>query len=262
MAEGFGSDAGTVEGDQEVVGESENSAEPPTAPPPTTQAQTPAATPPVTPQPAAAAVPPGSPTQATPEPQAPQVPPATPQPNYEEWRAQQVSALEKSYFVSPEAADKFLTEPEVALPKLAAQLHMGVMEQVMQAVQAAVPQWITAHQTMANQEKTSREQFYAVNQDLNNPAYERAILHMGTTFRQMNPTASADEAARVIGNMVRSALGLQAPPNAVVTPAAPAPAAAPQVFTPARGGGGLAAPVAPASTNPWASMAEEFLQEN
>jgi hypothetical protein len=257
-----GDDGAVVEGDAEVLGESENSTEPPTSAPatPPTPVAAPAApapsTPPVEPVTAAVPTPPTTPPPS-------QEPPAQPQASYAEWRGKQIEGLEKHYAFDEETSAKLLTEPEVVLPQLAARLHMEVTEHVMRSVMSAMPQWMDNMNQGRTREADAQSMFETINPDLKDPSYKNAILQMGMAYRQMNPNAPAEEAVKVIGNMVRSALGLAAPqsaPGMVVVPqAAPAPAA-PAPFTPVRGGGGAAVPVQ-TSNNPWASMAEEFLTE-
>lgn len=221
----------TVEGDVEV-------AEP--AEPPTPQTE-PSAEPSAVPPPAAEDTPPPA-----------QEPPAEPQVRYDEVRAKQIEALAARYAFDEETADRLMTEPDKVLPQLAARLHMDVAEAVLRSVMLALPQWIDAHMGMKGRESEAERIFFEANPDLRDAKYRDAILMMGQTFRSMNPSAPAEEAVKVIGAMVRAAFGLQQPQRQM--PSAPAP------FTPVRGGGGTAAP-APKQVNPWAELAEEFLDE-
>lgn len=257
----FGRD---VEGDAEVIGESENSSD--DVPP------TPAASPAPASVPQGTEAPPSPGTQtppvvpaaqpAPPSPTPSQEPPAQPNVPYTQWRETQVAGLEKFYTFDDETSAQLLSEPEVVLPKLAAKLHMEVVEHVMRSVATAMPRWIEGVQQSQMIETTAENAFYGANPDLKDPAYRNVVLQMGMAYRQMNPSAPAEEAVKVIGNMVRSVMGLTSPaPLSAdnVTPAAPQAASA-GVFIPARGGGGGAVPVQ-TSNNPWASLAEEFLTE-
>lgn len=259
--DGEGDFGGNVEGDAEVVEGSENPVESSPAKP---------ATPPVTSAPAvqqeippAATQPPAQTPVPAPAPTSPptpsQEPPVQPSTSYAEWREKQLEGLVKHYAFDDATSTQLLTEPEVVLPQLAAKLHMEVVEHVMRSVQTAVPQWIQAFNQTQTVEKSAEEAFFSANPDLKDPAYKNAILQMGMAYRQMNPNAPASEAVKVIGNMVRSAMGLNPtiPPQQVTQPAAQAQA---PVFIPARGGGGGAVPQ-PVTNNPWAVLAEEFLTE-
>jgi hypothetical protein len=171
--------------------------------------------------------------------------------------------LEKHYAFDDETSAKLLTEPEVVLPQLAAKLHMEVVEHAVRSVMAAMPQWLEQSNTARTRESSAEQLFYGANPDLKDPAYTTAVFQMGQAYRAMNPSAPAEEAVRVIGNMVRTAMGLSQPQapagSTVVQPQAPVAApAAP--FIPARGGGGAAAPT-PVSSNPWSAMAEEFMTD-
>lgn len=262
MDQGDDDTGGAVEGDSEVIEASENADQstevPPTSTPPAVQAPPTEPTPPVP----ATQVPPVQPPAATQPPTPPQEPPAQPQPQYAEWRGKQLEALEKHYAFSDESATKMLTEPETVIPKLAAQLHMEVTEHVMRSVFQAIPQWVKQVNDATSTETKAETVFYETNPDLKDPSYRSAIIQMGTVFRQLNPNAAPEEAVKTIGNMVRSAMGLAplqpSQSGAIPTAAVTTPSAAP--FTPARGGGGGAVPT-PASNNPWATMAQEFLDD-
>jgi hypothetical protein len=169
--------------------------------------------------------------------------------------------LEQHYAFDDETSAQLLTEPEVVIPKLAAKLHMEVVEHVMRSVQSAVPQWIQGYNNSQSTEQAAETTFYGANPDLQDPAYKGAIIQMGMAYRQLNPSAPAEEAVKVIGNMVRSAMGLGAPmPSAPSGGAASVAQALAPTFTPARGGGGGAA-LTSTSDNPWAKLAEEFTDD-
>ena len=250
-----GDDSAFAEGESEVV-EPAPLATPPTAetapvvPPTSAPAEPP---PPASPAPAPEAVTP----EATP-PAPVSVAPETPAVDYATWRGEQISKLEGLYKLSDDVAAQLLSEPEVVLPKMAAQLHMAVTEAVLQSVNNALPQVIQSIQQTDTVEKSAQKLFTDINPDLADSKYRDGILRVGTMYRQMNPKATPEESARVIGNMVRTAYGLQAPPAPAsglpAAPAAPAPSPAP--FVPSRGGGGGVTPAAP--QNVWAQMAQEL----
>lgn len=242
-------EGGVVEGDAEVVEETPESVAAPAAPvvPPVTSEPTPPVAPtPVTPAPAVVAPTPAS---------APA--PATSPADYATWREGRVAELETQYAIDPDSANALLTEPETVLPKLAAKVHMEVLESSMRAMQAMMP--VMMQQITANTERnnSAKSLFTSVNPDLADPQYEPAIMQLGQVFRNVNPTAAPDEAARAIGALVRSALGIA--PGVAVQPQAPAPAYVPPIpFTPSRGGpGGRSG----GSDNVFTALAEEFLRE-
>lgn len=252
----------TVEGD--VVIEPGSHTPPPVAKPVTPQAAPVQAAPPAPPAPAAAPVPPVAPAQAqTPPPQQPQAPaaqPSGPAPEeYGTWRTNRLTELEQHYAVNGEDATALLTEPELVLPKLAARVHMEVLESAMRAMQAMVPvmmEQTTAHTAINTQAKGL---FHSVNPDLADPKLEPAIIRLGMTYREVNPTAGPEESARAIGNLVRAALGIVTPQAGVQPQAAPRPApVAP--FVPMRGGGG--GQRAPVSDNQFTALAQEMLMDD
>mgnify|MGYP003439753444 FL=1 len=250
MADELIADDSAVEGDEVVV-----------ETPETPVVETPAATPP----PADNSVDTPA-TVTTPAPSAPAVaPPAVPTATTEEysvWRENRLTQLEQMYAVDEESATALLTEPELVLPKLAAKVHMEVMENSMRAMQAMVP--VMMHQVQQHAELNTRAKslFHGTNPDLVDPSYEPMIMEMGQSFRRVNPNASPEQASKAIGNLVRAALGIAAPQ--VQQPGIPPqvqqrqPAVVP--FSPARGAGGGNAPVRP--SNPFEAMAEEMRNED
>lgn len=249
-------DAGlTVEGEFEVDdqgGEPDGSPEEPT---PAAPAQEPTAPVQETPAPVAEPVAPVQP--QTPQPVAPEPQPAqAPQPalDYSSWRAQHLGNLEKRYALDTDTAQALLTEPETVLPRLAAQVHLEVTENVLKAVQDMIPGMMQQVTKATETEHKAETAFFEANPDLSG-VDKAKILQIGAMFRQVNPQADADTAIRTIGSMVRTALGLPAGgvPAQGVAPSAP-PAPVVQPFAPARGGGGGTASRAPAQANPWADL--------
>lgn len=183
-------------------------------------------------------VPPGAPT--VPVVPAPQIDVAA-----EETRLR--GELEKAYAFSEEEALAFQTEPELVLPKLAANLHMQITKDVMAGIQSILPSLMTNISAASTAEQTARNQFYSVNPDLANPQFEDAIIQCGKLFRSVNKDAPADRAAILIGNMARQALGLpslQAVQSTTTASGSVTNPVQPQVtqkimpFSPSRGGSG------------------------
>lgn len=255
-----------VEGD--LAFEDGGSENPPDSPPAPTAAPASAvpaaapaaASPPVVPTAPAVAPQPSQPTpppqtQVQPQAAEPQVAPEV----YQNWRSTRLGELEKHYTFSEDESAALLTEPELVLPKLAAKVHMEVLENSMRAMQAMVPvmmEQVTRNTTVETQAKGV---FFSVNPDLSDPSYTQAIHQLGTAYRQMNQTAGPEEASRAIGNLVRAALNMQpaaahqGSPGVTPAPVAPAP------FAPVRGGGGGNRP-APAG-NIFEQFASEILAE-
>jgi hypothetical protein len=162
--------------------------------------------------------------------------------------------------MSEDEALAFQTEPELVLPKLAATLHMQITKDVLAGVQSIMPQLMQHVQGQAAANTQARDMFYSVNPDLDKPEVEEAIFQCGKLFRQVNPTAPAEVAAKRIGDMVRQALGMpgaypqnEQPATApAVAPVQSAPRIVP--FSPARGGGNAPA-VKPLSE--WERLADE-----
>lgn len=258
LDEDFDSDDVSIEGDSEVVEPAKvetpvKAEEQPTGTPP---AAVPPATPPVVPPPPAAEVPPQPAAQPTP------AQPGQPPADYQAWRQTRETELAGTiYAINDADAQALLTEPETVLPRMAARMHMEVMESAMRAIQSVIPRMIEGYNQHERANTQAKSLFTSINPDLGDPSYENAILELGQVYRKVNPTAPAEEAARAIGALVRSALGIAAPQAPGVTlPTAPAPVAQPAPFTPARGGG--TGQVPRPSGNQFEALANEFLQDD
>ena len=259
LDEDFDAEDVSVEGDTEVV-ESPKTEPAVKTEEPAAGATPPAVTPPVTPP----VVPPVQPAaEVPPQPSAQPAPAQPEQPaDYQAWRQNRETELASTLYAINEAdAQALLTEPETVLPRMAARMHMEVMESTMRALQSVLPQAIQGY-TQHEQANTQAKQFFTgVNPDLANPAYEPYILQFGEVYRKVNPTAGPEEAAKAIGALVRSALGIAAPqqgiappPQQVSQPATPVP------FTPARGSG--TGNPAPTPANQFVQLANEFLNDD
>lgn len=254
-----------VEGDQEIIGESSpaQSAGEPSQPaaPPVQAAPTPPVAAPTSPAAAPAPVAPVAQVpQSAPPPQTQGSAPAElPSPEvYQNWRAGRLGELEQHYTFTEDESAALLTEPELVLPKLAAKVHMEVLENSMRAMQAMVPLVMEQYQQHTQVETSAKSLFSTINPDLVDPRFEPVILQLGATYRQMNRTAGPEEASRAIGNLVRAALNMQSfQPQQSPQGSAPAPVAAP--FAPVRGGGGGSRP--PVSSNPFEQLASEMMSD-
>ena len=253
----------TVEGDLEVVPGAGDVVEPtPGVTPPATPDAAP--TPAATPTPSAATPPVQAPAVETPAPvaptpSAPQVEPS-PLPDYAAWRSQREADLAaQTYSITDEDASKLLTEPETVLPRMAARMHMEVMESTVRVMQTMLPRLMQSVQQTEQREISAKSFFQTANPDLADPRLEPAIMEMGQVYRRLNPAASPEQAAQAIGNLVRASLGIAMPAQA-----APAPTSAPAVpvvpFVPARGGPGGA--VAGGQKDSWGQLADEFLADD
>lgn len=165
------------------------------------------------------------------------------------WEKEQLGNLESVYAISPEDAEKLNTEPEIILPKLAANMHLMVTKSLLTAVQGMIPEYLAMHTQQASVEQEARSSFYSVHPELNDPKYEAAVLQVGKMFRAANPTAPREVAIKTIGDMVKQSLGITVPQTVQTSPTPATPAARP--FTPAKGGGQRAAPK---TANIWNEM--------
>lgn len=149
------------------------------------------------------------------------------------------------YKIPEDQAAKLPTEPENVLPFLAARLHQTVVQNVQQMLDQVLPQHISTYMKVTEAEASAKKAFYDVWPELK--PYEQQVLQAGQLYRQLNPTVSAQDFIKAVGNLVSSSLGIAvaAPlPAAGGTPA-PAPAASMPIspgYQPTGGAGGARGP--------------------
>lgn len=175
--------------------------------------------------------------------------------DFKEWHASELERLAtKVYAFDEETAQRLQTEPELVLPRLAAELEMNATQRALEAVQRMLPQLVPQMVNVQQVEQQADEFFFGKNPDLKK--YKAQVLEAGKMFRKMNKNATPEEAAERIGNMVRMSLGLK-----VVESAKPSQQTAPAKRTPhkpAAAGSGRAAPAKPAADKDmWSDLASD-----
>lgn len=270
---------------------------PPVVPPvaaPTTPPATPQVPPPVAGQPPAAVVPPvATPPAATP-PAAVTPPVATPpapvapvQSQAEIQAAQQarrqeyVTQVQKGYTFTEQEALELNANPAAALPKLAAKMHVDMLESAVHGIMMQVPQVLENLLVQRETTRRNEDEFYAAWPmiDRKNPEHRAAVNGILGALVQRNPSIARAEAMKQTGAAALVALGIPyAPPAAapqapvvpgqpqvpVAPPAAAAPPAIPPVvgFTPAvPGAGGQGLPGRAGEENPFSKMSREFEED-
>jgi hypothetical protein len=187
--------------------------------------------------------------ETTPEPEQP-VQPQSPQvltPEQQEWQRQQqelyqqqllaqrqqqqttqrqqaLDNLARNYVLDPKTAEEFEVNPTEAIPKMAAHLHMAVLEQVLPLVQRMIPPTVQQVQKQTSTVQADEETFFSDYPELREHADK--VGQFAAIWRRMNPQADFDTAKKAIGDHMKIALGLhQAPPSADPTPPPPPPPA-------------------------------------
>lgn len=121
--------------------------------------------------------------------------------DYEKWRSDAETLLaERHYNLTQEQADEFDADPGAAIPKLAAKLHMEVMQQSVAMVAGMIPQ-IMQNVTAVQANETAREQeFFAEWPELKE--HRDQVVKLGAIYVQMNPQATFEEFKRDVGAQV------------------------------------------------------------
>jgi len=145
--------------------------------------------------------------------QAPEAPEQLQQP--QQFTPDQIRAAEAAYAAQlanlytfdEDTAMRLQTEPEKVLPALAAKLHLDVMKTVMAQMRGMLPEMMQTQTKSVERETQAKSQFFGAWPELQ--GYEKQVLEVGRMYRQLNPSAPAEEAVRRIGETAMAALGLQ-----------------------------------------------------
>lgn len=130
------------------------------------------------------------------------------QEDFNKWRQAEIERISsETYQFDEETAARLQTEPELVLPKLAAELELNATKRALEAVQRMLPQLVPQVVERGTTEKAATDAFYGANPDLKK--YHKQVMIAGRTFRQLNPKATPQEAIEKIGAMVRASLGLK-----------------------------------------------------
>lgn len=180
--------------------------------------------------------------------------------NQEEVLKQLHEGFAKQYQLDEETADQFLTDPAVALPKLAAQLHVNILSHVMQLIQTHLPQQITQVQEMAVKRQTIESQFKEAwpDLDLNKPEISEVVTEASKLAKQRYPKAEMSELIQKTGLIAHALMGTVSAGQAPAV--APTPAASPKPVspTPSRQ---TVHPATPAVKNEWDMVLDEFKED-
>lgn len=172
---------------------------------------------------------------------------------FAEWQQSETTRLTKEYQFSEDDAARLQTEPELVLPELAAKMQMSMTQSIVEIVQRMMPQMVQPELQRTSKEAEAETFFAQHNSDINlkDATHRNAVIEAGKAFRKMNPKATPEQAAKGIGQIVRTALDLK-------TVAAPPPVPkAKGVHRPAAAGSRGPAASAKAEPNKWAELSED-----
>lgn len=204
-------------------------------------------------------------TQATPPPTTAQAPATESPPDgfrqldqaIEQSREKVIDAVAaQTYQLTQEELEAVQVEPEKAIPKLLARVHVNTVQGVVRHIAQQMPALVSALITQRDDNSKREKEFFDAWPQLDRQKHSADIIRVGQVFRQLNPNATMQDFIRHVGAQVVLANGLhiqqQKPQQTTVAPPPPQQPA----FVPA-GVGRTSAPAAPsAPTNPWEEMVE------
>lgn len=162
-------------------------------------------------------------------------------------------AAQKIFALTDEDAAALATNAEQVIPRLMGQVYQQSILASMNLIKSFIPQMITqgvvSHTARTAKSTEAINEFYTTHPDLNAKDHGDLVKTWSKSFRQANPAATRAEAIKFVGNAVRFQAGL--PPLS----SAPAPAARPTAFAPARHG--ARTPPLSAEHDPYSGLGED-----
>ena len=192
---------------------------------------------------------------------APVQPPSAPTLDSAALRQAELTRLENSYAMDDESARMMTVQPEAVLPKLAAALHLNVVESVINTIMTRIPEVVRMVQQTEGVAQKNEQAFYSMWPQLNKPEHAATVYNAVAAYKHINPKASREEVMRAAG--LQALISLRLPvPRELFEVEAPQQTHAPfQPAAPAGGARGGTTPP-PSNQNPFAVIAEEFVSED
>lgn len=106
------------------------------------------------------------------------------------------------YSIDEETANAYLANPAEVLPKLAADMHIGIMENVVAVMKQMVPQLITQISTQTAREGKLDEAFYGAWPQLNTAELRKQVDDAKILYKNQYPQATMKKMIADVGMMV------------------------------------------------------------
>lgn len=164
---------------------------------------------------------------------------------------------DKTYAMSEEESRTLFEAPEKVLPRLAAKVHLEVVQNVLGTLGQILPGTIFAVQQAQVQQNALLEDFWGSHPTLDRKADHASVMEIARVYRQQNPSASFDDFKKVVGSTAMVRLGkLPVAPGQV--PVAVAPVRGAPTAPAARGSTPLAPVAPPSGSDFWGAFAENL----
>ena len=160
---------------------------------------------------------------------------------------------EQHYALDEEMVDELRDTPETAVPKLMAKAHSDIYLSVFNAVGQMLPQMMQTVQRNQIAEAQNVEAFQKAWPLIDLTQHGGLVERIGMTYRQLNPTVSAEDFIKEVGAQAMIALRLQPATSGEETPEK-----TPKPFQPTRASGGPSGKPAPANVFEQMAMEEEL----
>ena len=177
-------------------------------------------------------------------------------------RTKALETLATQYAIAEEDQSALISEPEKVLPKILAQAHARIMDNVQAYVNSVLPNMVRGLRTQDEQVAEGTKKFFGEWPELNKPEHMGAVARILQGYRQANPQAKPEDVIREGGIAALVALRIPIPERVLKVHNAGAPdATKPAAFAPVSGPGSTHAAPQQGEQNAFTVLAEEDLTE-
>jgi len=179
---------------------------------------------------------------------------------FAELRNREITRLESIYALNAEDAASILTQPEVVVPKMLANLHVQVCDSIISAIMSRIPETVEMTMQQGRAARDAEDDFHKAWPMLKDAKYRETVGRCIQAYRAVNPRASREETIRASGLNALITLRIPIPQELLAQPA-PQPSMPAASFQPAAPAGGGALPIPAKTNNPFVLLNEEFDKE-
>lgn len=113
-----------------------------------------------------------------------------------------MSELETSYGITKEEGEALLADPEAEVPKLAARIHMNVVEATLSVLSRQLPHAVAGINKATTSQQKAQDAFYEQWPKLNDPKFAASITRQAQAYRAQNPDATQEQVNAEVGGAV------------------------------------------------------------
>lgn len=206
--------------------------------------------------------------QEQPQTQQQSTPAATPQASFDQLAAEIDKSKDKFvdilaehiYKMDDKLAEQLSVEPDKAVPKLLANAHVNIVQNVLRTVAQQIPAVVNGLLEARRVQTELEDKFYSKWPQLDRVKHDMTVRQLVAAYRQVNPQASTEDIMQMVGAQAILALNLT---HTVVPPVQQAaPPVQPSAFRSAAATSAVSPAPPQQNVNPFAAMGDQLFAED